>query len=240
MSIFNWFNPKKSAKKMPLDADTSGLGHIDATIPFQPSDQRVVSTQPVPGGVDNRKSERMERRELLYAVVRESMVGVGVLSSKYKFKVLSLDTQGNKYLIMMDLSKQDVAEAHRLAEIEGIIAQNAKARHNILVTSVYWRVSEQVSAELAQIPRPRPAPTPQQAPASKLQFEPVMPNEVEAFKQALSAVVPAQKLASPGVIVRTGRQKAVVASSFADTELLDDGHNDAHMPLSGTQYGQLN
>ena len=97
MSIFNWFSSKESAKKVPPDADTSGLGHIDATIPFQPSDRRVVSQQPVPGGMDNRRSERMERRELLYTVVRESMVGVGVLSSKYKFKVLSLDSRGNKY-----------------------------------------------------------------------------------------------------------------------------------------------
>jgi hypothetical protein len=109
-----------------------------------------------------------------------------------------------------------------------------------LVTAVYWRVSEQVSAGLAQMPRPRTASVPQATPSSKPQFEPVMPNEVEAFKQALSAVPAAQKLASPGQIVRSGRRKLAPTSSFADTELLDDDHNDAHMPLSGTQYGELN
>lgn len=236
MSIFNWFSSKESAKKVPPDADTSGLGHIDATIPFQPSDRRVVSQQPVPGGMDNRRSERMERRELLYAVVRESMVGVGVLSSKYKFKVLSLDSRGNKYLIMMDLSKQFAPEPHLLGDIEALIAQNAKARHNILVTSVYWRVSEQVSAGLAQMPRVPSASQAQPTPSSKPQFEPVMPNEVEAFKQALSAVPGSPKLASPGEIVRSGKKKPAPAQSFADTEMLED----PHMPLSGTQYGELN
>lgn len=224
---------------MHQEADTSGLGHIDATIPFQPTDRRVLSTQPVPGGVDQRKSERMERRELLYAVVRESMVGIGVLSSKYKFKVLSLDSRGSKYLIMVDISRQHAPEQTRLADIEGIIAQSAKARHNIIVTAVYWRVNEQVSATLAEMPRPRmtsAAFAAQSASPSKTPYEPVMPNEVEAFKQALSAVPAAQKLASPGVIVRSGKSKVAPASSFPDTEMLDD----AHMPLSGTQYGELN
>jgi hypothetical protein len=162
------------------------------------------------------------------------MVGVGVLSSKYKFKVLSLDSRGNKYLIMMDLSKQFAPEPHLLGDIEALIAQNAKARHNIQVTSVYWRVSEQVSAGLAQMPRIQP--TSQTAPASKSQFDPVMPNEVEAFKQALSAVPASPKLAAPGQIVRTGKRNPAVSESFADTEMLED----PHMPLSGTQYGELN
>lgn len=236
MSLFNWFSSKESPKNVLPDADTSGLGHIDATIPFQPYDRRVVNTQPVPGGKDNRRSGRMERRELLYAVVRESMVGVGVLSSKYKFKVLSLDSRGNQYLIMMDLSKQFAPEPHLLRDIEALIAQNAKARHNILVTSVYWRVSEQVSAGLAQMPRVQSAPVAPPSPSTKPQFEPVMPNEVEAFKQALSAVPASSKLASPGEIVRSGKKKPASKQSFADTEMLED----PHMPLSGTQYGELN
>lgn len=237
MSIFSWFSHKASAKAVH-EADSSGLGHLDATIPFQASDRRVIKTMPPVGGPGSRKSERLERRELLYTVVRESMVAIGVLSSKYKFKVLSLDSRGVKYLIMMDLSRQHAPEAKRLAEIEAIIAQNAKVRHDILVTAVYWRVNEQVTTGLAQAPHVVNAP--QATTASKPQFEPVMPNEVEAFKQALSAVPAAQKLASPGEIVRSGRRKVEPASSFADTELLDDGHGDAHMPLSGTQYGELN
>ena len=46
----------------------------------------------------------MARRELLYAVVREAMVRAGVLSSSYKFKVLSLDPRGRQFLVMVDLA----------------------------------------------------------------------------------------------------------------------------------------
>jgi hypothetical protein len=46
----------------------------------------------------------MERREMLYAVVREAMVRAGVLSSTYKFKVLSLDPRGRQFMVMVDLA----------------------------------------------------------------------------------------------------------------------------------------
>ena len=65
----------------------------------------------------------------------------GVLSASYKFKVLSLDSRGANYLIMMDLSSQAADEVARLSEIESLIAQNAKARFEILVSAVYWRLS---------------------------------------------------------------------------------------------------
>jgi len=243
MSLFHWFTRKLSVNPS-LDAESSGLGHVDATVPFQPSDREQAKMPAPPGSAANRKSERLERRELLYSVVREAMIRVGVLSSKYKFKVLSLDSRGSKYLIMMDLARQHAGEAGRLAEIESLIAQNAKARHNILVTSVYWRVNEHVTSGLTQRPKldsaPAPLTEPTPAPAvaqqAKSRFEPLLPTEVEAFKQALSAAPPTQKLSSPGEIVRSGRKNPAPMPSFADTEFLDE----AQMPLSGTQYGDLN
>src|SRR5690606_40326900 len=45
-----------------------------------------------------RNDERMQRREQLYAVVRDVMVRAGVLSAGYKFKVLSLDPRGAQFL----------------------------------------------------------------------------------------------------------------------------------------------
>ncbi len=244
MSLFQWFTQKKSAQP-PSYSDSSGLGHIDATIPFQPSNRDQPKPPQAPGSAANRKSERLERRELLYAVVRESMIRIGVLSSKYKFKVLSLDSRGSKYLIMMDLAKQHAAEAGRLAEIEGLIAQSAKARHNILVTSVYWRVNEHVTSGLTHHPKldsapaplsvPTPTPVAQNEKLPKPRYEPLLPNEVEALKQALSTAPKPQKLSSPGEIVRSERRNPAPMPSFADTEFLDE----AQMPLSGTQYGDL-
>jgi hypothetical protein len=87
----------------------------------------------------------MERRELLYIVVRDAMVCAGVLSASYKFKVLSLDPRGLQFLVMMDLAPEFGGETVRLSEIEALIAQTAKARYSIAVTAVYWRISEHVS-----------------------------------------------------------------------------------------------
>ena len=102
----------------------------------------------MPGASSSRRTERLERRELLYSIVRECMTQSGVLSSKYKFKVLSLDSKGREYLIMIDLPKENAVEARGLTDIEGLIARNAKNRHGILVTAVYWRVVEQVMTAL--------------------------------------------------------------------------------------------
>jgi hypothetical protein len=55
---------------------------------------------------------------MLYSVVREAMIKAGVLSSTYKFKVLSLDSRGRQYLIMMDLARQYAGETSQLAEIQ--------------------------------------------------------------------------------------------------------------------------
>jgi hypothetical protein len=159
MSLLNWFSKKPPAQP-PTPIESSGLGHVDATVPFNSSGKgRPRSPITPPGSAANRKSERLERREMLYSVVREAMIKAGVLSSSYKFKVLSLDSRGRQYLIMMDLARQYAGETSRLAEIEGLIAQHAKHRHDILVTAVYWRVNEHVTAGLSRnAPVSAPAP----------------------------------------------------------------------------------
>ena len=68
----------------------------------------------------------MERRELLYTVVRDAMVRAGVLSASYKFKVLSLDQRGRQFLVMMDLAREYGGETARLSEIEALIAQTPR------------------------------------------------------------------------------------------------------------------
>ena len=92
-----------------------------------------------------RKTERMERRELLYTVVRDAMVRAGVLSASYKFKVLSLDQRGSQFLVMMDLAREFGGDTGRLSEIEALIAQTAKSRYDIAVTAVYWRINDHVA-----------------------------------------------------------------------------------------------
>ncbi|MCE1249747.1 MAG: hypothetical protein LWW82_03365, partial [Comamonadaceae bacterium] len=67
------------------------------------------------------------------------------------FKVLSLDQQGRQFLIMIDLAREYGGDTARLSEIEALVAQTAKARFDILVTAVYWRINEHVA--VGQPPR---------------------------------------------------------------------------------------
>jgi len=240
MSLFRWFS--KKTQTPPPAAESSGLGHIDATLPFNHSGKsRSKGPNSVPGSAANRKSERLERRELLYAVVRESMTRGGLLSTSYKFKVLSLDSRGRQYLIMMDMARQNVGDPQRLADMESHIAKVAKSRHDILVTAVYWRVNEHVTAGLARsasaasaVATPAVAAAAAAAVPTPPRYEPLQADEVAAFKQALAAIPSPTALSAPGEIVRSGRRNPA-PPSFQDTEL-----DDRNSPLSGTQYGDLN
>lgn len=196
MSLFSWFSRKPAppkAKPRSAGAEPSGLLNADATVPLASGRPGQPLLQPVPPEhAANRKNERMERRELLYTVVRDAMVRAGVLSASYKFKVLSLDQRGRQFLAMMDLAREYGGETARLSEIEALIAQTAKTRYDILVTAVYWRINDHVAVGLPQkgitpttvpsaaapqgvvrkpVPAPAPAaPAPVAAPASSLLF----------------------------------------------------------------------
>ena len=211
MSLFSWmFTSRKPAVSLE---ESSGLSRIDATRPVAKraggKDGVLDNGQPA-----NRKNERMARRELLYAVVREAMTRAGVLSASYKFKVLSLDPRGRQFLVMVDLARDYSGETSRLAEIEALIAQSAKARYDILVSAVYWRMNEHVAvgdpnAQLKQrsgnsqpvpldsqpgaldshpaVLESGPAPLEAAAePRKPSRYDPIQADEVAAFKRALA------------------------------------------------------
>jgi hypothetical protein len=254
MSLLNWFSSKKSPEPQLSVMPSSGMSRMESTKPFN-HQARGGTGQPA-----NRKQERMERRELLYAVVREAMVRAGVLSSSYKFKVLSLDTRGRQFMVMVDLAQGAASDTTRLAEIEAMIAQSAKARYDILVSAVYWRANEYVAigdpahftaqkplisqpaplfehvsrpAPLSEAPSSRPAPL-RAAPARPAQkYEPLHDEEVKAFRKALDAGVRGeQALAAAGSGYKP--PSGVLLTGFEDTEMAEGGAEQ----LSGTQYGQ--
>ncbi len=259
MSLFSWFLPKKApAKSKPMEP--TGLLNADATIPLVPGrDGKPTLEAPPADHAANRKNERMERRELLYAVVRDAMVRAAVLSASYKFKVLSLDQRGRQFLVMMDIAREYGGDTTRLSEIEALIAQTAKARYDIAVNAVYWRLNDHVAVGMPQkapLPRPQAAPVPAattavaapSAPAAPRpgttpppqrptgpRFDPIEADEVAAFKQALaSAARPAA--AATGVPVRSGPSRPEPQRlDFEDTEMPDS----RPQGLSGTQYGDL-
>lgn len=139
MSLFNnWFSVKTKPR---TGTAAEGAG--------------VAAPSASPDGVAaSRKTIRLQQRELLYSTIREAMIHAGVLSTGYKFKVLSLDSQGRQYLVMVDLVRDGARDVKQLAEIETQIMQSAQALYDILVTAVYWRANEHPAASRSLQPQP--------------------------------------------------------------------------------------
>jgi hypothetical protein len=175
------------------------------------------------------------------------MTRVGVLAANYKFKVLSLDSQGRQYLIMMDLARQQSLQMQRLAEVENLIARNAKDWHEILVTGVYWRFNNFVIAGLTPQPGDAAA-TPPQIPAAAVvapavvapavQAPPPAPAahpDSEALAQELAAFKQAAEHRASNPAAAPARRPVHSQPVFQDTQITE-----FEPPLGGTQYGDLN
>ena len=230
MSLFNWFSKTKSTK--PVQKGLQNPARVASGLSVNVDGASAGNPEPS----SHRRAERVERREQLYSVVRDAMTRAGVLSASYKFKVLSLDSRGGSYLIMTDLSSQASIDAQRMAEIESLIAQNAKSRHEILVASVYWRLSDHVTAGLSSKAPSQATPSAQTVGASG-QPEGVDLTEMLAFKSAFAAVAVAVPLSASGEILKSKRRNPAPPPQFENTEILNA---EERAPLGATQYGELN
>jgi hypothetical protein len=253
MSLFNWFKntPQTPRGRAGSAQDPASLRNGAA--------QTTLETLAAAEAAERRKDERSRLRELLYNVVRESMVRVGVLSSSFTFKVLATDSKGRKFIVMMDLSRDFGSEISQLAEIEALIRQSARARYNIVVSSVYWRAEDPAATSKAenappyraQVPAtPGEAPATETLAATRSTSEPVLADEIRALKQALATGAPVasaragsrNKLGKNDTLL-TGYEITEIIESespdheIAETEILDDA---LRIPaLSPTQYGDL-
>ncbi len=239
MSFLRWFGKKEQAN---YAATTPGSDMLqgDATLPLSSA---LIPPRPQP--VPDRKSERHERRDLLYGVVRECMTAAGLLSSTYKFKVLSLDSSGRKYLIMMDIPRDYFARSAQFSELEGAIARAAKDRHDLLVTAVYWRMNELGAASVSPTTGTQAAPSSQTRTTPRAVRPPSAPvpvadslamkeldEEVKAFKQALaSGELNAATFTS---LDDDGESTNREGSDFSDTVPYERAPN-----LGPTQFGRL-
>ena len=139
MSFFNWF----AAKSKPASAESPGglkrfFAGREHPAGLQPHRLAPQADSFAEGG----KLKRYARREQLYVAIREAMTRAGVLSASYKFKVLSVDQAGDQFLVMMDVTQAFGPTAGQLTDIEALIVQNARARFEITVPAVYWRVDQ--------------------------------------------------------------------------------------------------
>lgn len=244
MSIFGWLKPKSKPKKQ------AAAPASNAVLPRQTPSGHAVAAEA------EQKTQRQDRRDWLYGVVREAMLRSEVLASRYKFKVLSIDTHGRQFLVMVDLLDTRVVPPERFSAIEQLIISHAAQQHGMSVKSVYWRVNE-VPAAVSHTPAPppsaqqrqapvkraapaalTPAPAPAHAPASMPGFDPIDQAEVLAFKKAIGAIPAASTEAIAGQLRTSGPRRPRAATGYEDTQLLEPTDEPAS-PLSRTQFGDL-
>lgn len=190
MSFMSWFRTGKSHHRGKSALERARKAFRETTMPL----------------ISPRRGRRLLRREQVFAVVRESLIRGGVLSTSYGFKVLALDSNGDSFLVLVDLALPPQAMPDEyLLEIERWVQESAKARHAMEVRAVYWRRKpspEQVGQALraamvtqarreselgsagTAIPRPRVNP-------SRGPVQAVAEDEVKAFRDALTAAPPA-------------------------------------------------
>lgn len=238
MSLMSWLQAKKNT--------APGKG------PFTRARKKFSQTTlPL---ISPRRGRRILRREQLFSVVRESLIRAGVLSTSYEFKVLTLDANGDSFLVLVDLALPALAMPDEyLLEIERWIQQSGRTRHEMDVRSVYWRrkaVPDQVGMALkaavtaqtrreavpmtpgavasAAPTRPVPVPSPTAIP------RPTMPQSNGPVQRVDEDEVEAFRQALQSKPQATYRTPSEAQSPMS----VPESHSD-FAALSETQYGKL-
>ncbi len=200
MGLMDWFKNKKTAPA-PL---SSGLNRPPPSRSFgrtqhpPGSAEQVAASSAAANSKDQKKTARYMRRELLYGIVRESMIRAGVLSAGYKFKALALDPRGLQFIVMVDLAVEFGGSSERWSEIESMITQSAKVRHGVVVSSVYWRLTDQLSLNKVPVGASTPA------------------GDASAQANPVSPVIPAPRMAAGAAAgIASGMAAGVAAANLA-------------------------
>ena len=166
MGLSDWFSRKSkpaSAAQRPHSAPNS--------VPFAPTapaapDRRQAGSAPAHPVASQRKTDNAQlreqlrldalaRRENLYAAIRKAMARVNIAVSNYKFKVLALDQSGRQYLVMIEVGANIGKTPAQMTDIEQVIAHTAKTELDIVVTGVYWRLSQELNQATNLARRPQ-------------------------------------------------------------------------------------
>jgi hypothetical protein len=115
MFLLNWLQAKKTRPLRKSGPTRARRGFAQTNLPL----------------ISPRRGRRILRREQLFSVVRESLIRGGVLSTSYEFKVLTLDANGDSFLVLIDLAlPAEVMPDEYLLEIERWIQSSAsRATH---------------------------------------------------------------------------------------------------------------
>lgn len=151
--------------------------------------------------LDERKQVR---REMVYQSVRENLLLLEIISGMYKFKAVGLDERQHRFMVVIDVATGFVAKrggtVMRLNEVEKFLSERTFAQYGVRIDAIYWRFHPGIKTfvrghrpgdgkvatpSAPPVPAPVvPAPTLARKPGSR--HEPVSPEEMQAFEQAIA------------------------------------------------------
>jgi hypothetical protein len=207
----------------------------------------LAAVEPSPVAANSQRMNLEERkafrREMLYQSIRDTFLGMEVIGSMYKFKVMPVDERHHRFIAMIDVAKSFVTsrpnKTKSFAAIEHMMRMDAYKRFGVLVDGTYWRVSETESqfefharvtdrsAADAEAQRKlasgeQPSGQSRIAAIGGPNYEPISEEETQAFMQALK-----DGYAPPPLTVGDREYQSDLAP-------LDGG-----IMIGGTQYGRL-
>lgn len=118
---------------------------------------RIPANSPALGRMVEVARLRDENKDLIYGLMRETMIRAEILSSYYRFQVLTLDPEGLVQKVIVDLAPRYAGNPELLVRLEGLIARKAASLVGMRVAGIYWRNDPALDGD---------APTDPQAPVA--------------------------------------------------------------------------
>lgn len=103
------------------------------------ADTAVTPAARTPDAAAVRKFERAERREQLYAVVRAALAEAGFPPDGCTFKVVALDAEGWRYLVLVDVAQALAGAQAEPERVQDLVVLGARSRAGLQVDGVWWR-----------------------------------------------------------------------------------------------------
>lgn len=188
MTIFGWLAKKPAASWLPKPRRASrppkAVGALGRDQPGRAQLKSAVQTDVV-----SAKTGAAQRRELLYATLREAMTAARMPSADYKAKAVSLDGSGQQFMVLMDVVGPPGIDAKRLNQLEALMVQAVNAQAGITLAGVYWRIDPQaLVARTASWPGRAGVAARKTAPGGALPAMPATPHARSAAAGAAAAL----------------------------------------------------
>ena len=95
---------------------------------------------------DTQPADLADRREQICMAVRVTMARLGFVTASYSFKLVKLDSRGNRYIILIQLCLDpELLPDVLTADAEHMLRDRCMSKYGIFVSAVFWRRSDRLA-----------------------------------------------------------------------------------------------